>query len=119
MSLEQIALAVNTAGTLAIGSITFLIIYTTMRNVKTPEMNEFTKRFLMVVSFLLLYTSYLMFYNQFFSGNTATMAQYPLYIILVMVFITMIYATMSFEKIARSGMSKDDKISKMEKQELS
>ena len=119
MGFEQIALAVNTAGTLAIGSITFLIVYMTKQKVSKPEMRNFTKRFLMVVSMLLFYTSYLMFYNQFFTQQAVTAAQYPLYILLVTVFISMIYATMSFENIAVSRMSKEEKIDKMEKQELS
>lgn len=115
--MEQIILAVNTAGTLAIGSMTFIIVYTTFKGLQDEKLQKFSKRFLLVISFLLLYTSYLTFYNQFYQGNA--MAQYPMYIILVMVFISLIYASAAFEGIANQfGVSQEKKLEKMEKEEL-
>ena len=71
----------------------------------------------MAIAVLLLYVSYYMVYNTFFSGST--MASYPLYLILVAVFAYMIYATMAFERIAKQyGISQDDKLEKMENEEL-
>ncbi len=109
-------LAVNTAGTLAIGIMTFIIVYTTFRGLEQEKLQEFSKRFLLVISFLILYTSYLTFYNQFFQGNA--MAQYPMYIILAAVFISLIYASTSFEGIANQfGISQEKKLEKMSNEE--
>lgn len=117
MSLDQIILALNTAGTLAIGSICFFIVYTTFRGIEDEKIQEFSKRFLMAIAVLLLYVSYLMVYNSFFQGST--MARYPLYLTLVGVFLYMIYAATAFEKIAREyGTSHDEKLEKMENEEL-
>lgn len=117
MTLDQIVLAVNTAGTLAIGSICFFIVYTTFKGIQDEQIQEFSKRFLMAIAVLLLYVSYLMVYNAFFSSST--MARYPLYLVLVFVFIYMIYAAMAFENIAKQyGVSEDQKLEKMEKEEL-
>lgn len=118
MALEQIILALNTAGTLAIGSICFFIVYTTFRGIEDDKIQEFSKRFLMAIAVLLLYVSYYMVYNTFFQSST--MARYPLYLILVAVFAYLIYATMAFERIARDyGISQGKKLEKMEKEELS
>lgn len=117
MALEQIILALNTAGTLAIGSICFFIVYTTFRGIEDSMIQEFSKRFLMAIAVLLLYVAYYMVYNTFFTGST--MARYPLYLILVAVFLYLIYAAMGFEKIAKEyGISEDKKLEKMEKEEL-
>lgn len=117
MTLDQIVLAVNTAGTLAIGSICFFIVYTTFRGIEDKQIQEFSKRFLMAIAVLLLYVSYLMMYNAFFPQNT--LAKYPLYFALVFVFLYMIYAALAFEKIAKQyGISENSKLDKMEKEEL-
>lgn len=118
MALEEVILALNTAGTLAIGSICFFIVYTTFRGIEDQKIQEFSKRFLMAIAVLLLYVSYLMVYNTFFSGST--IARYPLYLTLVAVFAYLIYATMAFERIAKDyGVSQDEKLEKMEREELS
>ncbi|MFB6145511.1 MAG: hypothetical protein ABEJ99_03320 [Candidatus Nanohaloarchaea archaeon] len=117
MGIGQIVLAVNTAGTIAIGVICFFIVYTTFRGIKDHKIQEFSKRFLMAIAVLLLYVSYLMVYNTFFPTNT--LAKYPLYLLLVFVFIYMIYAALAFENIAKQyGTSQDDKLEKMEREEL-
>ena len=117
MAIDQIVLAVNTAGTLAIGSICFFIVYTTFKNIQDETIQEFSRRFLMAIAVLLLYVSYLITYNTFFPSSE--MARYPLYLILVFVFIYLIYAAIAFEKIAESyGITEDKKLEKMEEQEL-
>lgn len=117
MALDQVILALNTAGTLAIGSICFFIVYTTFRGIQDDMIQEFSKRFLMAIAVLLLYVSYLMVYNSFFQGSTA--ARYPLYLTLVAVFLYMIYAATAFEKIAKEyGISRDKKLEKMQEEEL-
>jgi len=117
MAIDQIVLAVNTAGTLAIGTICFLIVYTTFKNIQDETIQEFSKRFLMAIAVLLLYVSYLMTYNAFFPDSQ--IARYPLYLTLVFVFIYLIYAAMAFENIAESyGITEDKKLEKMEEEEL-
>lgn len=117
MGIDQIVLAVNTAGTLAIGSICFFIVYTTFKGIQDETIQEFSKRFLMAIAVLLFYVSYMMTYNTFFPESQV--AKYPLYLTLVFVFIYMIYAAMAFEDIAESyGISESEKLAKMEEEEL-
>lgn len=117
MAIDEIVLAVNTAGTLAIGSICFFIVYTTFKDIKDETIQEFSKRFLMAIAVLLFYVSYLMVYNTFFPNSQA--GKYPLYLTLVFVFIYLIYAALAFEEVAESyGISESDKLDKMEEQEL-
>lgn len=117
MGIEEIVLAVNTAGTLGIGSICFFIVYTTFKGIEDKKIQEFSKRFLMAIAVLLLYVSYMMMYNTFLSGSA--IARYPMYIILIFVFIYMIWAATAFENIAESyGISEDKKLEKMENEEL-
>lgn len=116
MAISQLVMALNVAGTLSIGVITFLIVYTTFKGLEDKVIQDFSKRFLMAISILLLYVSYLMAYYSFFRGST--MARYPLFLLLVVVFIYLIYAAVGFEKIAESyGMSEDSKLDKMENEE--
>lgn len=117
MAIDQLVLAVNTAGTLAIGSICFFIVYTTFKGIEDDTIQEFSKRFLMAIAVLLLYVSYLMVYNAFFSSSS--IAKYPLYLTLVFVFLYLIYAAMAFEDIAESyGITENKKLEKMEEEEL-
>lgn len=117
MNFDQIVLALNTAGTLAIGTICFFIVYTTFRGIEDSKIQEFSKRFLMAIAVLLLYVSYNMVYSTFFTNSTV--AQYPLYIILIGVFVYLIYAAMAFEQVAEKyGISENSKLEKMEQEEL-
>ncbi len=117
MGIEEIVLAVNTAGTLAIGTITFFIVYTTFKGIQDEKIQEFSRRFLMAIAVLLLYVSYMMFYDAMLYGSSV--ARYPMYVILVLVFIYLIYAAMAFEKIAQAyGISQDKKLEKMGEEEL-
>lgn len=116
-SIDQLVFALNTSGTLAIGSICFFIVYTTFKGIEDEHIQEFSRRFMMSIAVLILYVSYFMTYNSFFSGST--IAQYPLYLLLVAVFLYMIYAAVGFEKVAETyGISQESKIEKMEKQEM-
>lgn len=116
MGLGQIVFAINTAGTLAIGAICFFIVYTTFKGIQEEAIQEFSKRFMMSISLLLLYVSYFMMYNSVLSGMKY--ARLPMYLLLAMVFIYMIYAAIAFEKVAEKyGISTKDKIEKMRNQE--
>lgn len=117
MAISQLILAINTAGTLAIGAICFFIVYTTFKGIEDEKIQEFSKRFMMAIAVLILYVSYFITYNAFFPNSTV--AKYPLYLILVFVFIYMVYAAVGFEKVAESyGLSQDEKLEKMEEQEM-
>jgi len=83
MAINEIVLAVNMAGTLAIGTICFFIVYTTFKSIQDEIIQEFSKRFLMAIAvLLLLYVSYLGAYNTFFPDSDV--ASYPLYLTLVL-----------------------------------
>lgn len=113
---NQIIFAINTSGTLAIGSICFFIVYTTFKDIQDESIQEFSKRFMMAIAVLILYVSYFMMYTSFFQNSI--IARYPLYLLLVAVFLYLIYAAVAFEKVAdKYGISNNQKIEKMEKQE--
>jgi len=117
MAIDELVLAINTAGTLAIGSIAFFIVYRTFRGIEDNKIQEFSKRFLMAIAVLIFYVSYQMLYNTFFPSST--FAQYPLYLALVLVFVYLIYAAIAFEEVAESyGISQSSKVDKMGEQEL-
>lgn len=117
MAIDQLVLVINTAGTLAIGSISFFIVYTTFRDIEEAKIQNFSKRFMMAIASLILYVSYQMVYNTFFPGST--IAKLPLYLILVAVFIYMIWAAVSFENLAQQyGFSNSSKLDKMEREEM-
>lgn len=114
---NSIIFALNTSGTLAIGSICFFIVYTTFRGIEDEMIHEFSRRFMMSIAVLILYVSYFMTYNSFLSG--IEMARYPLYLLLVAVFLYMIYATVAFEKVAEKyGFSQSSKLSRMKNEEM-
>ncbi|MFB6292104.1 MAG: hypothetical protein ABEI58_01785 [Candidatus Nanohaloarchaea archaeon] len=117
MALDQLILAMNTAGTLAIGAITFFIVYTTFKGIEDEKIQKFSKRFMMAIAVLILYVSYMMMYNTFFPDSV--FGKYPLYLILILVFVYMIWAAIGFERIAESyGISQESKLEKMEKEEM-
>lgn len=114
--LDQIIFAINTSGTLAIGSICFFIVYTTFKGIEDELIQEFSKRFMMAIAVLILYVSYFMMYSSFFQNSL--IARYPLYLLLVAVFLYMIYAAVAFEKVAdQHGITQKSKLKKMEQQE--
>ncbi len=117
MAVGELVLTINTAGTLAIGSICFFIVYTTFKGIEDQKIQEFSKRFMMAIAVLILYVSYLMTYEAFFSNST--LARYPLYLILIGVFVYMIYAAIGFEQVAEEyGFSERSKLDKMEHEEM-
>lgn len=117
VNVGQLVFALNTSGTLAIGAICFFIVYTTFRGIEDENIQEFSRRFMMAIAVLILYVSYFMTYNSFFSGSSV--ARYPLYLLLVAVFLYMIYAAVAFEKVAdKYGMSQRSKLDRMENQEM-
>lgn len=116
-AVEQIIFVLNTSGTLAIGIICFFIVYTTFKGIEDTAIQEFSKRFMMAIAVLILYVSYFMTYNSFFQG--VRIARYPLYLLLVAVFLYMIYAAVAFEKVAdQYGVSRERKIKNMSRQEM-
>lgn len=117
MSLSEIVLSVNTAGTLAIGGIAFFIVWSSFRGIDDSKIEEFSKRFMMALAFLILYVSYFLVYNLYLTDLAG--AIYLLYFLLVVVFIMLIYSSVAFEELAQEhGISMEDKIERMEKEEL-
>ncbi|MFB6199378.1 MAG: hypothetical protein ABEJ83_00745 [Candidatus Nanohaloarchaea archaeon] len=117
MALGEIILTVTTAGTLAIGAICFFIVYTTFQGIDNKEIHEFSRRYLMSIAVLILYVSYQMLYNT--ALTSYSWAKFPLYFILSLVFIILIYATIGFEQLAEKyGISEQKKLERMENEEL-
>ncbi|MFB6245075.1 MAG: hypothetical protein ABEJ03_01880 [Candidatus Nanohaloarchaea archaeon] len=116
MPLEDIVFAINASGTLTIGSICFFLVYTSFRGIEDEVIQEFSKRFMMAISLLLLYVSYLMVQRTMFSG--VRFMESLRYFILAMVFVYIIYSTLAFEEVAsKYGISREDKLDKMEREE--
>lgn len=116
MVMGDIVFAINTSGTLAIGSICFFIVFTTFRDIEDEVIQEFSRRFMMAIALLLMYSTYLMLYRTSFSG--VRFMQSLSYVLLSVVFIYLIYATVGFEKVANKyGISAGSKIDKMEREE--
>ncbi len=116
-AVNQIVFALNTSGTLAIGTICFFIVYTTFKGIEDEKIQEFSKRFMMAIAVLILYVSYFMTYNSFFPNSQ--IARYPLYLLLVAVFLYMIYAAIAFEQVAdQYGISQNSKLKKMSREEM-
>jgi uncharacterized membrane protein len=114
--LDSLVFALNTSGTIAIGAICFFIVFTTFRGIEDEMIQEFSRRFMMAIAVLILYVSYFMTYRSFFSGSTV--AQYPLYLLLVGVFLYIIYSAVAFEKVAEKyGFSQDAKLERMRNEE--
>ncbi|MFB6144055.1 MAG: hypothetical protein ABEJ98_01970 [Candidatus Nanohaloarchaea archaeon] len=117
MAINEIIMVLNAAGTLAIGVVCFFMVYTSFRNIEREKIQEFSKRFMMAIAVLILYVSYLMFYNAFFPDNT--LLRYPLYLSLILVFVYLIWTARAFEDLAEQyGISQDSKLEKMENQEF-
>jgi Na+-driven multidrug efflux pump len=115
-AIDQIVFALNTSGTLAIGTVCFFIVYTTFKGIEDTAIQEFSKRFMMAIAVLILYVSYFMTYNSFFQNSA--IARYPMYLLLVAVFLYMIYAAVAFEKVAdQYGISQNSKLKKMSMEE--
>lgn len=117
MVAADIILAVNSAGILAIGGITFFIIYSTFQGIEDSKIKEFSKRFLMLTAVMILNSSYLLFYTEFFADPNNLAAIFPFYVLLALTFILLIYSAMAFEEVADAhGLSNKEKIEKMEKE---
>ncbi len=117
MGIAEIVLAINIAGTLAIGGITFFIVYTTFRGIEDKKIQRFSKRFTMSIAVLILYVSYFLSYNTFIPSSV--IAKSLLYLLLVIVFLYMMWAAIGFEEVAQDyGVSQERKLEKMENEEI-
>lgn len=117
MAVSNLVVVINAAGTLAIGVITFFMVYTSFKSIEDGKVQEFSKRFMMAIAMLILYVSYMMFYNAFLTG--VDYAAYPMYFILVLVFANLIWTATAFENLVEKyGISQGSKLEKMENQEF-
>lgn len=116
MQLDQLIFVINASGTLSIGAICFFIVYTTFRGVEDEKILEFSRRFMMAIAILILYSAYLLFNRSVLEQFSWT--SYITYLLLVMIFIYMIYAVLAFEKVANKyGIPTGDKLTKMKREE--
>lgn len=117
MALSLTLLSINTSITLSIGLISFFIVWNASKNVEEGVLEEFSQRLMLVIGVLIIYIAYWGLYNAAFRG--VAVARYPLYLALIFVFVYLMWTVMSFKKLsAEYGMSEEDKMEKMEMQEI-
>lgn len=113
MNLESLVFAVNTSGTFAIGIICLFFIYTTSRGLEDDAVKMFSRRLTISISVLILYVSYFSLYQSVLEPSVGTRA--PLYMLLVVVFVMLMYTVVGFEEVAsKHGINRQQKIDKME-----
>lgn len=116
METLDIILAIESGGALAIASVALLIVFRTFREVEDPAVKEFSKRFMFMVSLMVLLTAYTMFYNTHLYNIPAF--SYTLFVLIALVFIGIIYSTLAFERMASThGLKNESKVRKMEREE--
>ncbi|MFB6175094.1 MAG: hypothetical protein ABEJ87_03885 [Candidatus Nanohalobium sp.] len=117
MAISLTLLSINTSLTLSIGLISFFIVWNASQKIETDVLKEFSHRLMLVIGVLIIYIAYWGLYNAAF--RKISFARYPLYLALIFVFLYLMWSVMSFKKISEKyGMTDEDKIEKMEKQEI-
>ncbi len=115
-TMEQMVLALNASGTIAVGAICIFIVSTTLRKIEDQAIHEFTKRLRLVLVVLMVFVGYFSLYRTLWSGGSLT--RIPLYFLLVVVFAYIMWAVVSFERMADThGVSNTDKLERARKQE--
>lgn len=117
MAISLTLLSINTSLTLSIGLISFFIVWNSSKKLESEILSEFSHRLMLVIGVLIIYIAYWGVYNAMFRG--VAIARYPLYLALIFVFVYLMWSVMSFKKLSdKYGMSEEDKMAKMEKQEI-
>lgn len=117
MAINLTLLSFNTSLTLSIGLISFFIVWNARRKLEQDVLREFSKRLMLVIGVLIIYIGYWGLYNAAF--RNVAVARYPLYLALIFVFLYLMWSVMSFKKLSdKYGMSDEDKMEKMENQEI-
>lgn len=117
MAINLTLLSINTGITLSIGLISFFIVWNAHRKLEQDVLKEFSQRLMLVIGVLVIYVGYWGMYNAMFRG--ITVARYPLYLALIFVFIYLMWSVMSFKKLSdKYGVTEQDKMEKMERQEI-
>lgn len=117
MAISLTLLSINTSLTLSIGLISFFIVWNASQKIEMEALKEFSRRLMLVIGVLCIYIGYWGVYNAVFRG--VAVARYPLYLALVFVFMYLMWTVMSFKELSEKfGMSDEEKMEKMEKQEI-
>ncbi|MFB6115807.1 MAG: hypothetical protein ABEK04_06005 [Candidatus Nanohalobium sp.] len=117
MAISLTLLSINTSLTLSIGLISFFIVWNASQKIESDVLSEFSHRLMLVIGVLIIYIGYWGLYNAAFRG--IAVARYPLYLALIFVFLYLMWSVMSFKKLSdKYGMSEEDKMEKMERQEI-
>lgn len=117
MAINLTLLSINTSITLSIGLISFFIVWNTHKKLDQDVLKEFSQRLMLVIGVLVIYIGYWGLYNAAWRGMTV--ARYPLYLALIFVFVYLMWSVMSFKKLSdKYGMTEEDKMEKMERQEI-
>lgn len=116
MDSTPVITSLNLAVTLSIGMIALFIVYSSYRKMEDELLKEFSRRLLLVIVILLLFTLYWGVYTFMLFEYPA--AIYPFYMALIFIFIYLIWTVSSFERLTKKyGMSDNSKLEKMERQE--
>jgi uncharacterized ion transporter superfamily protein YfcC len=117
MPQDVLMLSVSTSITFTIGLVSLLLAFSAYTRSKQELVKEFSRRLMLVILVLDIYVLYWGIYNIIWYGNA--IARFPLYLALIFVFVYLIWTVMSFQDlISKFGMSQEDKLDQMEKEEL-
>lgn len=117
MAQDVLMLSISTSITFTIGLISLLLVFSAYSRSKQELVKEFSRRLMLVILVLDIYVLYWGIYN--IKWSSSNVARIPLYLALIFVFVYMIWTVMSFQNlISKFGMSQEDKLDQMEKEEL-
>ena len=116
VTLELVTI-VSTTLTVIMGLFGFLIVLNAYKRSKGTLMKEFSKRMLLLITYLLLTVVYWGVYQ--LSLQSYQLAIYPLHIGFTFLFVFVIWSLMSFERLMKKyELSQDDKLEMLENNEL-
>lgn len=112
MAVNETLFAVSTSLTVSIGLISFFIVYNTSRRIDDDIIKEFSQRLLILIGVMMLFLAYWAYYTA--ALREVPLAQYPLFLALIFMFLYLMWNTLSFRKLS---LSQEKKLEKMEKGE--
>lgn len=113
---QDILLVFNTSITVIMGVIGFIIVYNAYKRTDKVLLKEFSKRMLLLVTYLTLTVLYWGIYH--LALQDFYFAIFPLYFSFMFLFVFVVWALFSFERIMKKyGVSQDEKLEMMEKNE--
>lgn len=112
MPINETVFALSTSLTLTVGLISFFIVYNTSKKISDDIIQEFSRRLLILIGVMMLFLSYWAYYTA--ALRNVPLAQYPLFLAIIFVFVYLMWNTLSFRKLS---LSQEEKLEKMSKGE--